>query len=271
MEREGVNKKKAMRTALRSITERLLQDAVEIISNEELNNTEKIERLKPLNQVVQEKLDLIKQLDEQTLELEESTEGMEDCLQEATQFELKSKKNIMYITNFMDSFKIAETSVNLPNKVQTDDVRLPRMTIAKFSGDVLKCQTSYESFATAIHNKPNISNVQKFNNLVGYLEGQAKRRVEGFNITNENYQKALDLLCKRFGNTQVIITAHMNELLKIKYVKSDKDVAGLRELYDTLEVHVRSLLSLNVDSQSYGTLLSYYYGTIASFGKANYQ
>ena len=32
-----------MRTALRSMTEHLLQDAVEIISNEELNNKEKIE------------------------------------------------------------------------------------------------------------------------------------------------------------------------------------------------------------------------------------
>ena len=103
----------------------------------------------------------------------------------------------------------------------------------------MKWQTFYESFTTAIHNKPNINNVHKFNYLVGYLEGQAKRTVEGFNITNENYQKALDLLYKRFGNTQVIITTHMNELLKIKYVKSDKVVAGLRQLYDRLEVHVR--------------------------------
>ena len=103
----------------------------------------------------------------------------------------------------------------------------------------MKWQTFYESFTTAIHNKPNINNVQKFNYLVGYLEGQAKRTVEGFNITNENYQKPLDLLYKRFGNTQVIITTHMNELLKIKYVKSDKVVAGLRQLYDRLEVHVR--------------------------------
>ena len=120
MEKEAINKNKTIRTALRSITERLLQGAVEIISNEELNNTEKSERLKPLKQEVQEKLDLIKLLDEQTLELEESAEGMEECLQEGTQFELKSKKDIIYITNFIDSFEIDETSVNLPNKVETD-------------------------------------------------------------------------------------------------------------------------------------------------------
>ena len=82
MEREAINKKKTMRTALRNITEQLLQGAVEIVSNGKLNNTEKTERLKPLNQVVQEKLHLTKWLDEQTLELEESVEGTQECLQE---------------------------------------------------------------------------------------------------------------------------------------------------------------------------------------------
>ena len=84
---------------------------------------------------------------------------------------------------------------------------------------------------------------------MGYLQGQVKRTVEGFNINNENYQKALDLLCERFGDTEVIITIHMNVFLKIKYLKSDKDVAGLQQLYETLEVHVRSLLFLNIDSE----------------------
>ena len=38
MEKEAINKKKTMRTALKSITKRLLQDAVKIINNEKLNN-----------------------------------------------------------------------------------------------------------------------------------------------------------------------------------------------------------------------------------------
>ena len=65
MERDAINKRK---------------NIIEIISNEELNNTEKTEYLKPLKHVLQEKLDLIKWLDEQTLELEESAEGIEECL-----------------------------------------------------------------------------------------------------------------------------------------------------------------------------------------------
>ena len=38
MEKEAINKKKTMRIALKSITKRLLQDAVKIINNEKLNN-----------------------------------------------------------------------------------------------------------------------------------------------------------------------------------------------------------------------------------------
>lgn len=62
-----------------------------------------------MNQVVQEKLDLIKRLDEQTLELEESAEGFEECLHEATQLELKSKIDIVCIKTFMESFKMTKT------------------------------------------------------------------------------------------------------------------------------------------------------------------
>ena len=48
-------------------------------------------------------------------------------------------------------------------------------------------------------------------------------------------------------------------------------MAGLRQLYDTLEVHVRSLLSFSVDSQYYWTLLSsIIIEQIDSFGKANF-
>ena len=60
----------------------------------------------------------------------------------------------------------------------------------------------------------------------------------------------------------------MNKLLKNKYVKSDKDIDDLRLLYDTLEVHIRSLPSLSDNSQSYATF-SYYYRTVVSFSEGS--
>ena len=97
--------------------------------------------------------------------------------------------------------------------------------------------------------------MEKFNYLKGYLEGAAAKTIEGISLSNENYAKALDALKARYGNKQVIISSHMQHLLNIKAVTSMNDVKGMRAIYDNLESHVRSLLSLGVDSKHYGTLL----------------
>lgn len=48
----------------------------------------------------------------------------------------------------------------------------------------------------------------------------------------------------------------MTELLKLQTITSDRDLKGLRMFYDTLEGHIQSLVSLDVDSSSYGALLA---------------
>ena len=48
----------------------------------------------------------------------------------------------------------------------------------------------------------------------------------------------------------------MNELLNIKKVERDRDLQGLRRLDDDIESHVRSLRSLDVGDDNYGSLLT---------------
>ena len=64
----------------------------------------------------------------------------------------------------------------------------------------------------------------------------------------------MEILRNRFGNTQTIITAHMNALLKLENVPND-DLFGLRKFYDEVETNVRSLSNLGVKTESYGALL----------------
>ena len=61
---------------------------------------------------------------------------------------------------------------------------------------------------------------------------------------------------RRFGNKQQIISRHMDILLNVKAVTSQHNLKGLRHIYDLVESHVRSLKSLGVSPDSYGTLLS---------------
>ena len=48
----------------------------------------------------------------------------------------------------------------------------------------------------------------------------------------------------------------MNELLNMKKIERDRDLQRLRRLYDDIESHIRSLRSLDVDDDNYGSLLT---------------
>ena len=65
-------------------------------------------------------------------------------------------------------------------------------------------------------------------------------------LTSTNYHEAINILKKRFGNKQQIISRHMDILLNVEAVMSQHNLKGLRHLYDRVESHVHSLKSLGV-------------------------
>ena len=69
-----------------------------------------------------------------------------------------------------------------------------------------------------IHKNSYLSAVEKFNYLKSYLEGEALRSIDGLPLSEANYLASLDILKRRYGNKQQIISAHMDELLKIPSV-----------------------------------------------------
>ena len=76
-------------------------------------------------------------------------------------------------------------------------------------------------------------------------------------LTEANYDEAIAILQKRFGNKQLIINKHMEQLLNSDGVTSQHDVKGaLKHLYDVIKTNVRTLDSLGVKAKSYGSLHS---------------
>lgn len=65
------------------------------------------------------------------------------------------------------------------------------------------------------------------------LEGLATRFVQGFNLTNANYNSAVELLTDWFGKPQQIISTLMGELFKIPSCVKDK-LHLLRTVYDEI-------------------------------------
>jgi len=84
----------------------------------------------------------------------------------------------------------------------------------------------------------------------------ASDAISGLSLTSANYEEAIAILKKSFSNKQQIINRHMDILLSVSPVNSSQNTQKLRQLYDILESHVRSLKSLRVPSSSYVSLLS---------------
>ena len=85
-------------------------------------------------------------------------------------------------------------------------------------------QQFYDAFEASIDKNENLSNVQKFTYLQGYLEGPALKCIEGMTLSNENYIQALKQLKDRYGNPQLITSTHMSKLLKQEKVFNSKNV-----------------------------------------------
>ena len=71
-----------------------------------------------------------------------------------------------------------------------------------------------------------------------------------FSLTGENYKEAIRLLTDRYGNKQVLISAHMEGLLKLPAATSINETKKLRDIYDKLESHVRSLYNIGITSET---------------------
>ena len=138
--------------------------------------------------------------------------------------------------------------------VATATTRLPKLVLPKFKGDVTTWTSFWDSYKSSVHENRGLSAVDKFNYLKSLLEGAAARCIEGLSITEANYEDAVELLKKRFGRTQQVITAHMDELLKLP-VCSNERTSSLRFVFDKINVHIRGLTSLRVAPDQYVSLL----------------
>ena len=98
-------------------------------------------------------------------------------------------------------------------------VKLPKIKLFKFRGEITKFQAFWQSFKIAVPENQSLSKVHKLNYLITALEGAAYKALEGLQMIEENYDKAIELLKARFEKSQQIVSAHMQELLNLQSSK----------------------------------------------------
>ena len=116
-------------------------------------------------------------------------------------------------------------------------------------------QTFWDQFESTIHSKINIRNIDKFNYLKSFLCPSAYETISGLAFTNQNYLEAFELLKQRYGNPQLLINTYMEQFVKLDKIEKSNDVSKLRTFFIKIEITIRNLKSLGIETSSYGSLL----------------
>ena len=263
---EGLVKKRRIRAGHKAIITKRLSEVKGILETVERETGEPdLVKLAQLKMALTEKLEVLKQLDNEILDLLESEEDITHEIEQSDTFNQRVYETLVRIDQKRREASprvtpSTATPLDLEGRVTSrpthSKARLPKLTIHSFDGTLTDWIPFWDSYKAAIHTNPDLSNVDKFTYLQSLVERSAKDAISGLSLTEANYDEAIAILERRFGNKQQIIGKHMEILLNAESVSSANQVAALRKLYDKIESNVRGLASLGVTLDSYVSLLS---------------
>ena len=262
---EALTKKKCVRAGHKASATKLLHQ----INGATTAPSPDTANLRSLRMSLTEKIETLKLLDGEIVDLIDDKGALASEIEQADEFRASLYSAMVKIDGIVSPAPPAPPSASATSTLATSTppphvrsspassrVKLPKLTIRPFNGELKAWTTFWDSFEAAIHKNGELSDVDKFNYLRSLLEHTAREAISGLSLTSADYGEAISILKKRFGSKQQIVNKHMDVLLNVDPVTSAQNVKGLRHLYDLVESHVRSLNSLGVTSDSYGNLLS---------------
>ena len=243
------------RTAARGWVTRASHAMTNILATDPVDQVE-------LTDAVDEYDKRLKNLDsvQEDIEILLDQKDLEENISEAGDFRDQSRKARIQAAKVLANLqKKAKSEADTSHNVGAENsVKLPKLELPKFKGNLTEWQTFWDKFQALVH-ESNLSVISKFTYLHSLLEGEALALVQGIAIMNDNYEKACHMLEDRFGRKERIIFAHIQGLLNVTMPNpcgKGSRVSNLWKLQDELLSHIRSLESLGIRGEDYGVFLT---------------
>ena len=207
-----------------------------------------IKKLKEWKINLNERLDILKELDNDILNLIPTDKDIEHETDSAGVFRESIYEVIVHIDEVLEEYESKEVNVSSEGSqgqgaqakvISAATTKLPKLVLKKFNGQPMAWQEFDDAFDSSVHKNPSLSDVDRFNYLRNLVEGPAYSAIAGLQLTGANYKAALNLLKERFGRRRVIINCHTENLMKISPVYSSTDIRKVRKLYDAIEQNCR--------------------------------
>ena len=119
-------------------------------------------------------------------------------------------------------------------------INLPRIEIPTFNGNILNWRLFWEQFQAAIHDKPQLGEVDKLTYLQDALkDGPARSVIQGLTQTAESYQEAIRCLKDHYDRPRLTHRDHVRSILQAPSLKAHNG-REVCKLYDICTQHIRA-------------------------------
>ena len=144
----------------------------------------------------------------------------------------------------LDIRKLLRSQSSVSSSTSNKGVRLPKLEVPTFDGNILNWCTFWEQFKVSVHDRTNLADSEKLAYLRNALKnGSAKTAIEGLSRSGEHYTEAIDCLKSRYEKPRLIHQAHVHKILEIPSLKEGNG-RELRRLHDCAQQHLRALKAM---------------------------
>lgn len=133
-------------------------------------------------------------------------------------------------------------------------VRLPPIKLPTFSGQYDSWLEFKDCFLALVHNNNALTDIQRFYYLRSSLECDAQQVIKSIEVSSDNYQIAWQMLQERYENKKLIIHNHLKAIFDHPVIIKESHLE-LRNLFDNITKHLRSLNSLGIQTDTWDSII----------------
>jgi hypothetical protein len=165
-----------------------------------------------------------------------------------------------YLTGFIQT-KIKELELSGPPELNVTTelsvkVRLPQLSISKFSGNLQDWVTFKDTFLSLVGDSVTIPNIQKFHYLLSAISGDVKRVIQHIPVSEQGFRVAWEILVERYENESLIKNTHIDSIMKLPGLTAE-NASQLRQMVDTTKCNLEALKAIKQNTYSWDMIIIY--------------
>ncbi len=187
-------------------------------------------------------------------EIERKKQQVKREKDERRQREMREHEREMWEEKFNAELRMTEKRIEMETQAKASLAKLPRLKITPFKGTAADWVRFENMFLTQVDCRP-ISEEEKFGYLLESVVPKVRDRISNLKPSSVGYKMAWDRLKKEYGQTRVVISAHLEEIINLPTIKRTK-TEKIQEFYDKLSNNFDALQTLGEGDKLQGFVMN---------------